>query len=330
MPEDPLDHPDDDALADWSAGLLTPEETAVVEQHIIECARCGDLLEAAESVPRRLAQLPDERMPAGLVAGFEASVLAAVTSTSAPTPAATPVSGTRAEPDDAAGGAASTGPSTGPTRVLRPMATATGAGTGTGARRQQRSEERTEERTFRWLGYGRIAAIVVGVLVLGAGGVAGLRAITGGDGTAEYASSAGGAADDAAPLVTVVLATGTDYTSADVKKQVESLVAESRKSPSAAARAYSPTSSQEGSATDLQTSTAPSASAWSTATVKSCLTAIGRADEQPVAVDLATYESREAAAIVLQEPDGTYEVWFVSRTCGTGSQETFAVETITP
>jgi hypothetical protein len=52
-----------------------------------------------------------------------------------------------------------------------------------------------------------------------------------------------------------------------------------------------------------------------------CLSALGVAPGRLVAVDLATYEGREAAILLVTSADGTgHEIWAVDRTCAPGSE----------
>jgi hypothetical protein len=53
-----------------------------------------------------------------------------------------------------------------------------------------------------------------------------------------------------------------------------------------------------------------------------CLSALNASGETLVAVDLARYQNREAAVLVLRPPDGGYEVFVVERTCGPGDEGT--------
>ena len=55
-----------------------------------------------------------------------------------------------------------------------------------------------------------------------------------------------------------------------------------------------------------------------------------RGDQRAIAVALAPYAAREAAVIVLQQPDGSYAVWVVARTCRPGADGTIAERTVTP
>jgi hypothetical protein len=58
-----------------------------------------------------------------------------------------------------------------------------------------------------------------------------------------------------------------------------------------------------------------------------CLTALGASPDAVVAVDLARYQGREAAILVLRAESG-YEVWVVERTCHTGDEGALAETTL--
>ena len=52
-----------------------------------------------------------------------------------------------------------------------------------------------------------------------------------------------------------------------------------------------------------------------------CLGALGAAPDRLVAVDLARYEGREAAILLLKAAEGNgHEVWAVDRTCAPGAE----------
>jgi hypothetical protein len=57
------------------------------------------------------------------------------------------------------------------------------------------------------------------------------------------------------------------------------------------------------------------------ARLAACLTALGVPAARLVAVDLATYEGREAAILLLTAADGRgHEVWAVERSCAPGAE----------
>jgi hypothetical protein len=58
-----------------------------------------------------------------------------------------------------------------------------------------------------------------------------------------------------------------------------------------------------------------------------CLAALGAASGSVVAVDLARYQGREAAVLVVRTQSG-YEVWVVERTCHPGDEGVLAERTL--
>ena len=57
------------------------------------------------------------------------------------------------------------------------------------------------------------------------------------------------------------------------------------------------------------------------ARLAACLGALNVAPDRLVAVDVAKYEGREAAILLLTTPDGAgHEVWAVERTCAPGAE----------
>lgn len=310
-------HPDDDVLADLAAGQLPDPQARRVEAHVLGCPSCGDLLAGAEEVRSLLRRQPAPTMPDDVAARLAALVDPVPGTPDTPgTPARPPATPSRLP-------AASAAPDqTAPTRILRPVTSRRLTPMNSGARREQLSEERSDVRHDRWTSYARVAAGLVAVLVVGGGAVAGARALLAGDETGSTRSSAaeggaGGAARDTGDLATPVLATGRRYTAGKLPQQVEKLVADSRRSATdlSAARA-----SAGGSGSRLRSASG----------LDGCLRAIGRGDQRALAVDLASYADREAAVIVLQQPDGSYEVWIVARDCRAGADGTIAVRTVTP
>jgi negative regulator of sigma E activity len=204
-------------------------------------------------------------------------------------------------------------------------------------RRQVRSEERTRPvlallTTRPALG---IAAGLVAVAVVGAA----VHQFTGGSAakTAASGTAAGGAADSAAAPAAAavpVLETGTDYTSAKLVSQAKALVgkagtfqAAQRSAESlagAASSAPQPPAASPGATTRQAAGSAADANQLlrDPAALAACLSAIDSAGVRPVAVDLATYQGREAAILVLPAAAGGYEVWAVSRTCKPGADGT--------
>jgi hypothetical protein len=307
-------HPDADVLADLAADVLPAPRAEELEAHVRTCAQCSGLLAEAERVRGLLRAVDPGPMPAAVAARLDAAV-AAEWARQAPETTAT------AEADD------------------WPLRTAPARPPGTGrplsrparstqrTRRQVREEERDDarpDRSRRWL------ALAAGVIVVaGLGGLV-VREVGGGGPTTatenSSAGSAGGAA--AAPASTTpILATGTDYAPNSLDAQVKALLAKSRV---AALAKPEPRAADQSAATPgaspepLRSAPSPAGgqSLRDPAALQGCLKAIDAAGVRPIAVDLATYQGREAAILVLPGRDGGYEVWAVARDCRPGADGT--------
>jgi hypothetical protein len=295
-------HPDRDTLADLAADVLPPGQAAELQAHVQACEQCAGLLADAERVRGLLLADDPGPMPAHVLARIE-TVLA-----EQPRPASMPTLGApgRARP---------------PVRPGRPARAARGPQR---TRRQVREEQRGGGPGRR----GTLLLAAAAVALVLAGGL-GLRQLFGG-GNADMASSAGGGGDAAAEQAPaaaadqdVVVATGTQYTEQKLAGQVGALVKRV-----SAARAQAGDSTQGG--TGLQRQSAGDEALRSPAALQNCLAALDSGGEQPLAVDLARYENREAAIVVLPGRDGGYEVWAVARSCGPDGDGTLKFATVRP
>lgn len=217
-----------------------------------------------------------------------------------------------------------TRPSRGPSRSRRDL------------REEVRDVKAGRRRNSRMLLAG--AAGVVVMLGLGGYVVVGLL----GNREATTASSAASSAE--APTAVAgnsaggppVLTTGTNYGGADLARQARALVgqvgqgdtgqrASSRRmlqtqpgeGAGSAPAVPGPVAADAGNATD-----AGNESLRNLTTLNGCLSALRADGRRPVAVDLARYEGRDAAVIVLNGANGGYEVWVVTRDCRPGADGT--------
>lgn len=168
---------------------------------------------------------------------------------------------------------------------------------------------RLPERARPWL------AAAAAVVVLGGGGAMLWRPWAAGTGTSASGSSAGNsfAESDTATggkltdrqAHDLVQASGTDYTKRDLAAQVRTRLL----SGAAAGSAGVPS----GASGDRLTS--PSG-------LTSCLSALGVAAGAVTAVDLARFEGRPAAVVVLRAEGGGEDVWVVGRDCRQGDDQT--------
>jgi hypothetical protein len=230
-------------------------------------------------------------------------------------------------------------------------------------RRQAIDEQRSSERAGR---VGRVllaaAAVLVfvvagGVVVRLIGDTTGVDTLASGDssdsggtagaednaGTApQVPSAAAGSGGERSAVAgageTPVLATGTDYTAAGLEGQVRLLVA-SAGAPFAAADGGDAKAATGQPAPTPTPGVGPQQAARppagnqalkTPAALRACLRALDATDEQVVAVDLARYQGRDSAVIVLRASGGSYDVWVVARDCRPGADGTLKYVPMTP
>ena len=202
-------------------------------------------------------------------------------------------------------------------------------------RRDVRTEG--EARGGALMRFAKPAAIAAGVLVLaGVGGMAVVKQMpVGGSSPVAGGGSQPAAGSDAGAYASAILRTGTNYTAADMGTRALALADTARRpvggaSASVAEQAEAGTAappSAGGRVAATQPLPVGSASALSGSTpgltdpgrLEECLEELNAGGHQPIAIDLARYDGREAAIIVLAGRDGGYEVWAVSRSCGRGN-----------
>jgi hypothetical protein len=342
-------HPDDDLLADLAADVLPLEQARTVEAHVLSCDRCASLLSDAEHVRNLLLSDDAGPVPAEIWNRIEA----ALSTAGAPArPQEQPVS---PEPPavrdvDARGSSGWDGPdplddphdwttSVQPAvREHAPVAPLTGGVRRVTASRRDTRPDRRRRPAPLLLG---AAAAVVLLLAVGAvriaqsggsGASAAFDASGSSAGVASSSAAGGSAAESAAGAV--ITRSNADYTSSTLKARARALVqaATTRTLPPRAASSGSETASAVPSARAAARAPAVAADPKATdvtnpARLAACLTALGASSDAVVAVDLARYQGREAAVLVLRT-EGGYEVWVVERTCHAGDEGALSETTL--
>jgi hypothetical protein len=211
------------------------------------------------------------------------------------------------------------------------------------SRRDLREEVRDVKAGRRRQSHMVLAGAAVVVVLLGLGGyvVVGLL----GNREATNATSAASSVESQAKSVHAnasngppMLATGTNYTGTDLAQQAKVLVGQAgqggTQQRSTAPRMSGPQAAAAGSAPStagtLTAEDAGNQSLRNPATLNGCLSALQAGGRRPVAVDLARYEGRDAAVIVLNGTNGGYEVWVVARDCRPGADGTIKYLDLTP
>jgi hypothetical protein len=183
----------------------------------------------------------------------------------------------------------------------------------------------------RGRGWQLLGAAAAAVVVLAAGGLvveqlspSGLEAGLGlANGAPDSAPADSAAADSAAggdvraeasgtlasddTLHVVIVASGTDYTTADLADLASDLEP---------GTVTDPTAPDTGR---LTAPDAPGGTVASPAGARACATVVGADPAEPLLVDLASFEGHRAAVVVATEPDGTRRAWVVERDCRVGA-----------
>jgi hypothetical protein len=266
---------------------LVPAPQPLLERHLAGCATCRSALAEQVAVRRMLQRVPDPGpMPADLVARL----------------------------DSALAGARS--PGTTPATVL-PM---------------RAREERTG--LLGRLAESRVTKSLVAAAAVALIGVGGYAAIqrgpsSSGGASAGRASDASGGGAAAQPQAASRLdqvhpqASGTDYTKANLVGLLRQRLAEKELAP--AGNGFEGTPPAPSTPTSTATAKAtgrPAGPLTTTAGLRACLDGLGVPGVVPLYVDLATFEGKPAAVVVLPAGNGAEVAWVVSRTCAPGNDGT--------
>jgi hypothetical protein len=350
----PGQHPDDDLLADLAADVLPVDQARTVEAHVLSCDRCASLLSDAEHVRGLLLADDAGPVPPEIWTRIEAALQAASSAPRVPhasraEDAAPPPPPLAAAPAGRPADAGQPGGWDGPdplddpddwATAVRPAASSQsrpqpGARTG-GARRFSTSRRDTRpERRLRPapLLLGAAAAVVL-LLAVGA-----VRIVQSGGGpTAAFDSSgsSAGAASSSPPAAAggvaaaVITRSNKDYTSSTLADGAKSLVRRFTANKAEGTSTRVAPSAPEPRAAASPGSVAPDSKATDVTNpqrLAACLTALGASSDALVAVDLARYQGREAAVLVVRTASG-YEVWVVERTCHPGDEGALAERTL--
>jgi hypothetical protein len=361
-------HPDDDVLADLAADVLPVAEARAVEAHVMECEHCSRLLSDAERIRGLLLSGDPGPMPADVWARIEAALAAAgpaadarpapVSAGPAPAVPLFPLTQTgpppdRADPPDAVPAAAARSswqddadPLDAPDRWGSARASSARAGAAaTGSLRRlsttRRDAREGVRRGPRWglaaVGMAAavlVAAVTVGTLRLTSGGGSSTGAGTAAFGQSSGEGSAAAGAGGADASAVRYERTGTRYTTAGLANQARALVLAAAPAAPAPQAAPVPSTSRGAAASAARVprvAVAPDPTATDVsnpAGLAGCLTALNARPDRVVAVDLATYDEREAAVIVLTANGGGYEVFVVERTCSAADDHTLAYQEV--
>lgn len=266
MTED--EHPHLEAVADYSAGLLDGEQADAVGSHVAACHHCQARADELADVSRILAAAPTPQLPPGVAARIDEAL----------------------------------------------------AGASAGVRRDTVGVSPSPHRKFRSLWLSSAAACLVVMLV---GGLFGVRSLSdgpvnsGSGGTAPLSREGSLASREGRPHAaeprmdrgdtdqagTSVTASGRDYSSRELPRQVSHLLRDETPGGAARVQAARPTPSP------LRRLAAPSALAR-------CVSRVTGSNDDPLAVDLASFSGRPSAIIVTSEglPEAR-DVWVVDPSC---------------
>lgn len=279
-------HVDPEVLADLQEGLLDPPAAAAAEAHLVGCPACRGELAALDEVRDRLAA-------AGPVGPLPDDLVDRL--------------------DQALAAAATEPGSTAASRTVIPL----------------RSPQRDTPRGMRLL---QAAAALVLVF---AGGALAVSALDGLGGSSSQDSAGGAASDAGAPKATAgfpVSASGRDWTAATLREAAprlatgdlvptttSGLAGDFRASPEA-----SDPEASDGAAREL--AEAPAGRLSGGPALAGCATQLAGAPVTPVAVDLASYEGKPAAVLLLPTTDdpASLDLFVVEPACPPGSFLYFA------